>query len=371
MEDEMEEFEFHELANVFPLMQGEEFQALVNDIHENGPRNPIVLYEGKVLDGRNRLRACREAGVEPIIREWEEKDGDVVRFVISMNVQRRHLNESQRAMIATSLATFRKGQRKSNAQNCAFGVTQEDAGKLMNVSRRYVQDAAKLKKIAIPQVSEAVVNGEFSIQRGLDIAEGAPEKQKAFLSLSEKEREKKLRAISHAKKQDGREEPQSQAMREVSVKGNADLAEKFEVATGAMLSLIELARTGGWVELSKATVGYHLKRLEAAVEDMSEVAGEIDQSPETVPEISEIDKSEGTEDADANSTDSLAEHDAQSEGGDQGKLSNDSAEEEETGASVNTVGVNETEHPECSGNPLKNWEKCNKCARFSICSKKM
>ena len=50
---------FHPLANVFPLLAGEEFDALVADIQASGLREAIWLYEGQILDGRNRYRACQ------------------------------------------------------------------------------------------------------------------------------------------------------------------------------------------------------------------------------------------------------------------------------------------------------------------------
>ena len=70
---------FHPLAEMLPLVQGAEFDRLVADIAEQGLLNPITLYQGKVLDGRNRERACRAAGVEPRYVEFEGKDPGSIR----------------------------------------------------------------------------------------------------------------------------------------------------------------------------------------------------------------------------------------------------------------------------------------------------
>jgi ParB-like chromosome segregation protein Spo0J len=93
----MTKLESHPLANRFPLIEGEEFDRLVDDIRDNGLREPIVLFEGKILDGRNRYRACIEAGVTPKTREFDPaKDGPAEAFVISVNVLRRHLTLGQK-----------------------------------------------------------------------------------------------------------------------------------------------------------------------------------------------------------------------------------------------------------------------------------
>ena len=97
---------FHPAADVFPLMAGAEFDALVDDIRQHGLRQSIVLYEGKILDGRNRYLACRKAGVEPIIfqhREGCSGIGDPVAWVISVNLRRRHLTPEQRRDIIAKL----------------------------------------------------------------------------------------------------------------------------------------------------------------------------------------------------------------------------------------------------------------------------
>jgi hypothetical protein len=61
-----EELKFHPLADIFPLMEGAEFDELVADIKVNGLHEPITLFEGKILDGRNRYRALRAIGVKDI-----------------------------------------------------------------------------------------------------------------------------------------------------------------------------------------------------------------------------------------------------------------------------------------------------------------
>jgi hypothetical protein len=66
--------EFHEIASLFPMMDSEEYAALKASIEASGLRKPIVLYEGKILDGRNRYRACVELGKEPSFESWQGDD---------------------------------------------------------------------------------------------------------------------------------------------------------------------------------------------------------------------------------------------------------------------------------------------------------
>jgi len=133
--------EIDKAAEIFPLMGEVEFQALKEDIQRNGQREPVVLYQDRILDGRNRYRACRELGVEVKSVEWAG-EGSPVDFVVSMNLHRRHLNETQRAEIAARLATRRPG-KQPNASIDALTPTQNEAAALMNVSRKSVQRAKK------------------------------------------------------------------------------------------------------------------------------------------------------------------------------------------------------------------------------------
>ena len=97
---------FHEVANIFPLLQGEDFDTLCQDIKAKGLIEAIWLHpDGGIIDGRNRYRACQKGGVEPKFRTWDGK-GSLVDFVLSLNLYRRHLNSGQRAVLALEVEPF-------------------------------------------------------------------------------------------------------------------------------------------------------------------------------------------------------------------------------------------------------------------------
>src|SRR4030042_2530696 len=92
------EHEFHPIANIFPLLEGQALDDLVQDIKKNGLLKTIVLFENKVLDGRNRYIACKKADVIPRFKQYN-KEIDPLSYVISENLKRRHLNSAEKAEI--------------------------------------------------------------------------------------------------------------------------------------------------------------------------------------------------------------------------------------------------------------------------------
>ena len=133
----------HPAAELFPLLDGIDFESLVADVRLNGLREAIWLdAEDRVLDGRNRLRACAEAGVEP--RFCIHDGGDPVGFVLSQNLHRRHLSESQRAMIAARMADMSQGARTDISPE-GGRLSQADAAARCGVGARTVPRA----KIAV------------------------------------------------------------------------------------------------------------------------------------------------------------------------------------------------------------------------------
>ncbi len=168
----MIDYDFHELSNIFPLIAGAEFEALKVDIAANGIREPIILHEGKVLDGRNRLRAARAAGIEPAVIRYQ--GADPLAYVISLNLHRRHLSESQRAMVAANIVTMKQG---SNQHSPIGETSQAKAAELLNVGKRSVERAAQVRAEGTPALNARVLDGSLSVSAGVDIASLAAPKQ--------------------------------------------------------------------------------------------------------------------------------------------------------------------------------------------------
>ena len=143
-----QEYEPHELCKIFPVMQAEQFSALIESIRDNGLLSPIMLHEGKILDGRHRYKACINLSIEPSFEEYE--GDDALGYVIALNLSRRHLNESQRAMIAARLANMKLGdnQHKVGGQICppSTMVSNDDAAKKLSIGARSVKSAKKVLK---------------------------------------------------------------------------------------------------------------------------------------------------------------------------------------------------------------------------------
>jgi len=146
------ELEPHPAAEELPALPDVEYRELLASIKSIGLIQPIAICDGKILDGRQRYRACLEAGIEP---KFETANGcetfvRQVEFVMAVNLHRRHLSDAQRALIAGRLNAIR-------------GVSLSDATKLLNVRSRTVQKAAVVVKRAESNVIDLVHGGNMSI----------------------------------------------------------------------------------------------------------------------------------------------------------------------------------------------------------------
>jgi N6-adenosine-specific RNA methylase IME4 len=175
---------FHPLSELFPLMQGREFDELVADVKANGLREPIWTYDGQILDGRNRWRACEAA--EVATRQMREYSGDdPVSFVVSLNLHRRHLSESQRADVAAALANLDRGRPSVNPS--IGGISQEKAAEMLNVGVKSVERAAKVQRDGVPELRAAVQSDRVSVSAAADVSELPKEQQREIVAKGEKE----------------------------------------------------------------------------------------------------------------------------------------------------------------------------------------
>jgi ribosomal protein L24 len=135
----MFKYEFHPLAKSLPLMWGSDFDEFKEDIRKNGQIVPIGIYEGRILDGRNRYRACKELGINGKFEKVSPKDAKA--YVTSINVHRRQLTREQRSEHLTLLL----------AQQESLQMTNSEVAKAAGVSESVV-DREKRKKASNPPV---------------------------------------------------------------------------------------------------------------------------------------------------------------------------------------------------------------------------
>jgi ParB-like chromosome segregation protein Spo0J len=209
----------HPAAELFPLMKGTDFGTLVEDIAAHGLREPILTYQGLVLDGRNRLRACEVAGVEPRFIEWDGV-GSPLAIVLSRNLHRRHLNEGQRAIIAARAKAMFEDEAAERKRAGQFGRQPADddglgdnengqttvaanlqqpgracaqAAELLNVSERSVFSASRVVERGDEQVIAAVESGDVAVSDARAVVDRPKDEQRQALEAVRQGRARTLR----------------------------------------------------------------------------------------------------------------------------------------------------------------------------------
>ena len=169
--------EFHPLANIFPFMDKSEFAELVRDVEKNGVLEPVWSFDGQIIDGRHRFKAAQQAGRDCPTREYT--GNDPVSFVLSLNLNRRHLNESQRGMVAANLANMPEGRPETTSGIPL--VSQSAAAEKLNVSVDTVKKAVKIKNAAAPGLAAEVASGNVSVNAAAKVAALPAKEQKAIV----------------------------------------------------------------------------------------------------------------------------------------------------------------------------------------------
>lgn len=159
------EYPYHPYSNIFPLISGDEYVSLREDIKANGQREPIVLHDGKILDGRNRYRCCIELDIEPVYEQYT--GSDPLHYVLSLNLYRRQLSTAQKALIAAELSCLEPGGGEEVEEGETEGHSEklkvEAASKIMAISPRSISSARRVMRDASDELIGAVKDGQVSV----------------------------------------------------------------------------------------------------------------------------------------------------------------------------------------------------------------
>lgn len=194
--DDLSNLTAHEYADMFPMIAEPERAAFRKSIADDGLAEEIVIYLGKILDGRNRYRELKVLGWETqphYFITWDElRDAkgladDPFAYVINKNLHRRHLTDGQRAMAAVEATRKRPGQRNDihprggldNTEPSANlrQVTPTEAATLFSVSDRTLSSAFRVTETGVPELQELVRNAKVPVSVAEEIARMPAEDQ--------------------------------------------------------------------------------------------------------------------------------------------------------------------------------------------------
>lgn len=170
----------HPLSAAFPRMSADEFQDLQDSIENIGVQNPIVLFEGMVLDGWNRYQAAKALGMDcPAVALGDVDPKD---FVLAQNKTRRHITVAQLAMAVNEVCKWSSSGRPLINSALSAELKQTEIAAKSGVSVRSLRQADEVKKTATPEVIEAVKNGEVGLPKAAAIAKLPQAEQAAALT---------------------------------------------------------------------------------------------------------------------------------------------------------------------------------------------
>ena len=158
----------HPLCKAYPDIEGEVWKRMVADVRAHGIANPVLLWKGQVVDGKNRLRAAVAAGLAPDatlpIKPVAATEEELPLHILRHNELRRHQNPGQRAMAAADVATTdARGGRPGNLAAGSY-VSKAEAAEAAGVPERAVQDARAIQRDADPSVAQAVRDGDATLK---------------------------------------------------------------------------------------------------------------------------------------------------------------------------------------------------------------
>lgn len=191
----MNNYEPHPAAELFPMMSQDQYEAFKEDVRKNGFQQDVTVYKGQILDGRNRYKAAIELNMLdelPICEIDDDTDFDPYQWVISRNLHRRHLNESQRALVAAKLAKLRVGDVASQKSGVSIDTPSlEKAAEQLQVGRATVARAKTVLANGSTELIQAVEQGKVAVSKAAVVAKEVPKEcQLNYIIHEQKEKDK-------------------------------------------------------------------------------------------------------------------------------------------------------------------------------------
>lgn len=213
--------EIHPAAAVFPMMDEEALNELARDIKENGQIVPIIVdEEGVLLDGRNRLAACKIAGVEPLVQRFEA--GDKLEFIIGSNINRRHLTKSQQAMAYAMV--YPEPEKGGRGKKINSSVSEGFSAARLSQARTVLKYSEELAR--------QVVAGDMSLDKALEqvtASQGQLANDRSRLRKLREERPDLATAVTEER----------MTLDEAFAKAKSDAAERKQLRWTATVNLID------------------------------------------------------------------------------------------------------------------------------------
>ena len=248
-------FPVHDLARIFPAHTPEEYAEMKASIATIGQMQPIALWQGQIIDGSHRYQACLDLGKEPIYEHLDD-DVDPVAFVISANINRRHLDVSQRSIIGFRLSEWSKaggrrelyprtGRRADEARHSrASGndrLNQREAARLLGISDDSIRRAGKVLQPDSPaskRLRDAVEAGAVKVTDAASVVSKPVEVQEKALEMIGQAREADKRLnMKEAVKVVEREIVKSEWAKRREERQSAPKSEGFELIHSACADL--------------------------------------------------------------------------------------------------------------------------------------
>ena len=171
----------HPLCRHLPKMDDDDLQKLADDIEKNGQRLPIILFRGRILDGRHRRNACILRGIEPQYETFQGTFDEAKNLVVSLNEHRRHMTTSQRALTAAGWDEVKDEDESGDGVVITTpdepkSQTVAEAAEAWNVNRDTVFRAKKVLRTAAPEVTDEIKQGRMTINKAGKFTAVVPDK---------------------------------------------------------------------------------------------------------------------------------------------------------------------------------------------------